>query len=129
MRRRLVIACLTVSCGALLPVRTVVGRRARSVVFAADEEFDVDMMLLETEEKMDKSITALQSNLGALRTGRASPWSQPSASDNDRHRCLQPRRGRREATAPARLRERRKHRRPSGRWPGGRAAADDGRDR
>merc|ERR1711934_691092 len=40
---------------------------------AADEDFDVDMMLLETEEKMQKSIAACVSNLGALRTGRASP--------------------------------------------------------
>ena len=30
----------------------------------ADEDFDVDMMLLETEEKMQKSIAACVSNLG-----------------------------------------------------------------
>ena len=58
-------------CNAWTPARHI---RPRSIQLrAADEDFDVDMMLLETEEKMQKSIAACVSNLGALRTGRASP--------------------------------------------------------
>mmetsp|Transcript_35447 Transcript_35447/g.106662 ORF Transcript_35447/g.106662 Transcript_35447/m.106662 type:complete len:225 (-) Transcript_35447:153-827(-) len=75
MRRRLAaLACLAAPLvGALVPARAL-RRRPRGVALAAaDEEYDVDMMILETEEKMGKSIAALQSNLGALRTGRASP--------------------------------------------------------
>ena len=58
-------------CNAWTPAQQI---RPRSLQLkAADEDFDVDMMLLETEEKMQKSIAACVSNLGALRTGRASP--------------------------------------------------------
>ena len=58
-------------CNAWTPAQHI---RPRSIQLrAADEDFDVDMMLLETEEKMQKSIVACVSNLGALRTGRASP--------------------------------------------------------
>ena len=58
-------------CNAWTPARQIRPRSLR--LHMADEDFDVDMMLLETEEKMQKSIAACVSNLGALRTGRASP--------------------------------------------------------
>jgi ribosome recycling factor len=49
-------------------------RRPSALAAGEDgEDFDVDMMLLEAEEKMQKSIAACVSNLGSLRTGRASP--------------------------------------------------------
>ena len=56
-------------CNAWTPARHI---RPRSLQLRmADEDFDVDMMLLETEEKMQ--VHRCVSNLGALRTGRASP--------------------------------------------------------
>jgi len=69
-RVRLCVLALSTTIAAFAPrVRPRAPRPPR----AADEEFDIDMLLLETEEMMGKSITALQSNLGSLRTGRASP--------------------------------------------------------
>lgn len=57
-------------CNAWTPAHRSSTRRVR---LHAAEEFDVDMMIMETEEAMQKSIAACVSNLGALRTGRASP--------------------------------------------------------
>ena len=48
-------------------------RRAVQVRAAEEEEFDQEMLMLETEEKMGKSIESLKLNLMSLRTGRASP--------------------------------------------------------
>lgn len=66
----LLFASLT-ACLALVPPSTRSGlcatRDGRVVRRAVDEDFDVDMLMLETEEKMGKSISALESNLGALR--------------------------------------------------------------
>ena len=63
------------TASALVPARLAPRHRRPTCRFAGDDgdEFDVDVLLLETEERMDKSIGALQNNLGTLRTGRASP--------------------------------------------------------
>ena len=74
MIRRRVQLCVLAAATRIAAFSPSVVRPARlRALRAADEDFDVDMLLLETEEMMGKSITALQSNLGALRTGRASP--------------------------------------------------------
>ena len=63
------------TASALVPARLAPRHRRPTCRFAGDDgdEFDVDVLLMETEERMDKSIGALQNNLGTLRTGRASP--------------------------------------------------------
>ncbi|KAH8044272.1 ribosomal large subunit binding protein [Aureococcus anophagefferens] len=73
--RALTLSLAAIWAASALPARLAPRHRRPTCRFAGDDgdEFDVDVLLLETEERMDKSIGALRNNLGTLRTGRASP--------------------------------------------------------
>jgi len=64
--------CAAWCASALVPPAASHPRRPSLRRRAADDDFDVDMLILETEEGMAKSLAALQSNLGALRARAAS---------------------------------------------------------
>ena len=72
--------CLAlVSQALVVPLSRQPFKRSGTCVRMAAEDFDADMLLLETEERMEKSVNALKNNLGTLREFRAASLAFPSA--------------------------------------------------